>query len=80
MYGSDGAQMEGNNAEAARLAVANNLNVKWIIDDNNVTIAGNPETYMEGYSVSKTLEGQGFQVIICDGENYSNYLMQFQNL
>jgi transketolase len=71
MYGSDGAQMEGNNAEAARLAVANNLNVKWIIDDNNVTIAGNPETYMSGYSVSKTLEGQGFQVITCDGENYS---------
>ncbi|HJM17834.1 MAG TPA: transketolase, partial [Candidatus Poseidoniia archaeon] len=35
MFGSDGAQMEGNNAEAARLAVANNLNVKWIIDDNN---------------------------------------------
>ena len=71
MYGSDGAQMEGNNAEAARLAVANNLNVKWIIDDNNVTIAGNPETYMEGFSVSKTLEGQGFKVITCDGENYS---------
>ena len=71
MYGSDGAQMEGNNAEAARLAVANNLNVKWIIDDNNVTIAGNPETYMKGYSVSKTLEGQGFQVITCDGENFS---------
>ncbi|MDG1545317.1 MAG: transketolase C-terminal domain-containing protein [Candidatus Poseidoniia archaeon] len=71
MYGSDGAQMEGNNAEAARLAVANELNVKWIIDDNNVTIAGNPETYMKGYSVSKTLEGQGFQVITCDGENYS---------
>ena len=71
MYGSDGAQMEGNNAEAARLAVANNLNVKWIIDDNNVTIAGNPETYMEGFSVSKTLEGQGFKVIPCDGENYS---------
>ena len=71
MYGSDGAQMEGNNAEAARLAVANDLNVKWIIDDNNVTIAGNPETYMKGYSVSKTLEGQGFQVITCDGENFS---------
>mgnify|MGYP001192414830 FL=1 len=72
MYGSDGAQMEGNNAEAARLAVANNLNVKWIIDDNNVTIAGNPETYMKGYSVSETLKGQGFEVITCDGENYSD--------
>ena len=60
MYGSDGAQMEGNNAEAARLAVANNLNVKWIIDDNNVTIAGHPENYMTGFDVGNTLEGQGF--------------------
>ena len=71
MYGSDGAQMEGNNAEAARLAVANNLNVKWIIDDNNVTIAGHPETYMAGFDVGNTLEGQGFKVFTCDGENYT---------
>ena len=71
MYGSDGAQMEGNNAEAARLAVANNLNVKWIIDDNNVTIAGHPENYMTGFNVGNTLEGQGFKVFTCDGENYT---------
>ena len=71
MYGSDGAQMEGNNAEAARLAVANNLNVKWIIDDNNVTIAGHPENYMSGFDVGNTLEGQGFKVFTCDGENYT---------
>jgi len=71
MYGSDGAQMEGNNAEAARLAVANNLNVKWIIDDNNVTIAGHPENYMTGFDVGNTLEGQGFKVFTCDGENYT---------
>ena len=71
MYGSDGAQMEGNNAEAARLAVANNLNVKWIIDDNNVTIAGHPENYMAGFDVGSTLEGQGFKVFTCDGENYA---------
>ena len=71
MYGSDGAQMEGNNAEAARLAVANNLNVKWIIDDNNVTIAGHPENYMTGFDVRNTLEGQGFKVFTCDGENYT---------
>ncbi len=71
MYGSDGAQMEGNNAEAARLAVANNLNVKWIIDDNNVTIAGHPNDYMDGFDVGKTLEGQGFEIIECDGENYN---------
>merc|ERR1711871_1712063 len=34
MLGSDGSNMEGNNAEAARLAVAQNLNVKMIVDDN----------------------------------------------
>ena len=71
MYGSDGAQMEGNNAEAARLAVANNLNVKWIIDDNNVTIAGHPENYMAGFDVGNTLDGQGFKIFTCDGENYT---------
>jgi transketolase N-terminal domain/subunit len=70
MFGSDGAQMEGNDAEAARLAVANNLNVKWIIDDNNVTIAGHPGDYMSGFDVGKTIEGHGFKVFTCDGENY----------
>ncbi len=70
MFGSDGSQMEGNDAEAARLAVANNLNVKWIIDDNNVTIAGHPANYMAGFDVGKTLEGHGFKVFTCDGENY----------
>ena len=33
--GSDGSQMEGNDAEAARLAVAQNLNVKLFLDDND---------------------------------------------
>ena len=70
MFGSDGSQMEGNDAEAARLAVANNLNVKWIIDDNNVTIAGHPENYMSGFDVGKTLEGHGFETFTCDGEDY----------
>ena len=28
--------MEGNDAEAARLAVSENLNVKLIVDDNDV--------------------------------------------
>jgi len=50
--------------------VANNLNVKWIIDDNNVTIAGHPRDYMSGFDVGKTLEGHGFKVFTCDGENY----------
>jgi transketolase N-terminal domain/subunit len=42
--GSDGSQQEGNDAEAARLAVAQGLNVKLIIDDNDVTIAYVPLT------------------------------------
>lgn len=39
MLGSDGSQQEGDDAEAARLAVAQNLNVKLFVDDNDVTIA-----------------------------------------
>ena len=69
MFGSDGSQMEGNDAEAARFAVAHNLNVKWIIDDNNVTISGHPESYMKGFELSETLRGQGFNVLVCRGEN-----------
>ncbi|MGB5636338.1 MAG: transketolase, partial [Waterburya sp.] len=46
--GSDGSQQEGNDAEAARLAVAQNLNVKLFIDDNDVTIAGHPSEYLKG--------------------------------
>ena len=42
MLGSDGSQMEGDDAEAARLAVAQNLPVKLFLDDNDVTIAGHP--------------------------------------
>src|SRR5579859_382716 len=43
VLGSDGSQMEGDNAEAARLAVGRQLNVKVLIDDNNVTISGHPQ-------------------------------------
>ncbi|KAG6849285.1 hypothetical protein H0H93_009766 [Arthromyces matolae] len=67
--GSDGSQQEGNDAEAARLAVAQNLNVKLIIDDNDVTIAGHPSQYLKGYSVAKTLEGHGLTVFVGEGEN-----------
>ena len=59
----------GNNAEAARLAVAQNLNVKLIIDDNDVTIAGHPSDYLKGFTVADTLRGHGLQVLECDGEN-----------
>ncbi len=67
--GSDGSQQEGNDAEAARLAVAQQINVKLIIDDNDVTIAGNPSKYLGGFSVKKTLEGHGLKVVECDGED-----------
>ena len=67
--GSDGSQQEGNDAEAARLSVAQHINVKLLIDDNDVTIAGNPSKYLPGYSVKKTLEGHGLTVTECDGED-----------
>lgn len=67
--GSDGSQQEGNDAEAARIAVAQNLNVKLLIDDNDVTIAGHPSEYQKGYNIAKTLEGHGLVVLQADGEN-----------
>jgi len=67
--GSDGSQQEGNDAEAARLAVAQNLNVKLLIDDNDVTIAGHPSEYLKGYDVTKTLEGHGLKVLTVQGED-----------
>ncbi len=59
--GSDGSQQEGNDAEAARLAVAQNLNVKLFIDDNDVTIAGHPSDYLPGYSVEKNFGWSWFR-------------------
>lgn len=67
--GSDGSQQEGNDAEAARIAVAQNLNVKLLIDDNDVTIAGHPSEYQKGYDITKTLTGHGLTVLQADGEN-----------
>ncbi len=67
--GSDGSQQEGNDAEAARLAVAQGLNVKLILDDNDVTIAGHPSDYMKGFDLRKTLEGHGLTVLEGDGED-----------
>jgi transketolase len=69
MLGSDGAQMEGDDAEAARLSVAKNVNVKILVDDNNVTIAGHPQEYMRGFDVARTLAGHGLTVTEVDGEN-----------
>ncbi|MBE9077267.1 transketolase [Romeria aff. gracilis LEGE 07310] len=67
--GSDGAQQEGDDAEAARLAVAQHINIKLLIDDNDVTIAGHPSQYLPGFSVSRTLEGHGLTVLEGDGED-----------
>ncbi len=69
LLGSDGAQMEGDDAEAARLAVAKNINIKIFVDDNDVTIAGYPSEYMHGYDVAKTLAGHGLTVQTVDGED-----------
>ncbi|NJL38905.1 MAG: transketolase [Leptolyngbyaceae cyanobacterium SM1_4_3] len=67
--GSDGSQQEGNDAEAARLAVAQGLNVKLLIDDNDVTIAGHPSEYLKGFSVGRVLEGHGLNVNEGDPED-----------
>ncbi|HEV7301742.1 MAG TPA: transketolase C-terminal domain-containing protein [Tepidisphaeraceae bacterium] len=72
VLGSDGSQMEGDNAEAARLAVGKKLNVKMLIDDNNVTIGGHPQQYMQGYDLSRTLAGYGLQIETVLGEDYSS--------
>lgn len=69
LLGSDGSQQEGNDAEAARIAVANNLRVKLFIDNNDVTIAGHPSEYLKGFSMARTLEGHGLKVVSADGED-----------
>ena len=69
VLGSDGSQMEGDNAEAARLAVGKQLNVKVLIDDNNVTISGHPQTYMSGYDLTRTLAGYGYLADTTMGED-----------
>lgn len=69
MFGSEGSQQEGGDAEAARYAVAQKLNVKLLIDDNNVTIAGHPSDYLPGFDVAQTLSGHGLPVDAGDGED-----------
>lgn len=69
MFGSDGSQQEGGDAEAARYAVAQNLNVKLLIDDNDVTIAGHPSQYLTGFSLEAALKGNGLVVDTGDGED-----------
>jgi transketolase C-terminal domain/subunit/transketolase N-terminal domain/subunit len=70
LLGSDGSQMEGDDAEAARFAVARQLNVKLLIDDNDVTISGHPSDYLPGYDLERTLSGHGLKVDAGEGENF----------
>src|SRR3954470_6120654 len=69
VLGSDGSQMEGDNAEAARLSVGKQLGLKILIDDNNVTISGHPQQYMVGYDLTRTLSGYGLQSETVLGED-----------
>ena len=71
LFGSDGSQQEGNDAEAARHAVAHKLKVSVLIDDNNVTIAGHPKEYLPGFDLAKTLGGHGMKVDSGDGEDWT---------
>jgi transketolase C-terminal domain/subunit/transketolase N-terminal domain/subunit len=79
LFGSDGSQQEGNDAEAARYAVARNLNIKLLIDDNDVTIAGHPSQYMKGFSVEDTLRGSGLAVDTGDGEDLTSLYRRIQS-
>lgn len=72
LFGSDGSQQEGDDAEAARLAVAQQINVKLCIDDNNVTISGHPSEYLPGFDVAKTLQGHGLRVDVGQGEDFDS--------
>jgi transketolase len=69
LLGSDGSQMEGDDAEAGRLAVSQQLNVKVLVDDNNVTISGHPQEYMTGYDLTRTLTGYGLVTETTMGED-----------
>jgi transketolase C-terminal domain/subunit/transketolase N-terminal domain/subunit len=77
LLGSDGSQMEGNDAEAARLAVAKGLNVKLLLDDNNVTISGHPQEYLPGFDMARTLAGHGLTVEAGDGEDLGGVYARF---
>jgi transketolase C-terminal domain/subunit/transketolase N-terminal domain/subunit len=78
MFGSDGSQMEGDDAEAARYAVMRGLNVKLLLDDNDVTIAGHPTKYMKGYDLVNTLGGHGLEVNAGDGEDLDALFARIQ--
>lgn len=70
LLGSDGSQMEGDDAEAARFAVARKLNIKLLIDDNDVTISGHPSEYLPGFDLERTLSGHGLKTDVGEGEDF----------
>lgn len=70
IFSTDGAMLEGSNAEAARVAVAQRLETKIFIDDNNTTICARPKDYMKGYDIYETLKGHGLKANTCNGEDY----------
>ncbi len=78
LFGSDGSQQEGSDAEAARCTVAQNLNIKLLLDANDVTIAGHPSKYMQGFSLAKTLSGHGLPVDTGDGEDYAGLFQRIR--
>jgi transketolase len=78
VFSSDGSLQEGNDAEAARLAVAQGINIKLVIDDNDVTIAGHPSEYVPGFDVSRTLAGQGLAVDEGAGEDLDSLYARMQ--
>lgn len=69
--GSDGSQQEGNDAEAARHAVAFGLDVKLIVDNNDSTCSGAPSRYL-GFDCARTLAGHGLQVLRGPGEDLAD--------
>ena len=79
IFSSDGSMQEGNDDEAARFAVAKKLNVKIIVDYNDVTIAGHPSDYMTGFDPEKTLNGHGINTNTGDGEDLMNLYIRVRN-
>jgi transketolase len=69
VFGSDGSQMEGNDAEAARIAVSLGINIKILVDANDVTIAGKPSSYLPGFDIGQTLAGHGVPIDTGDPED-----------
>ncbi len=76
LFGSDGSQQEGDDAEAARYAVARGLNVKLLLDDNNVTIAGHPDVTITGGSI--TFEDQDLLAMDPDERARAGVFLAFQ--